>query len=78
MVHKTLHWKINIDQRESNKYRCELGCSEKVREVLLHYRHLSCYSDYKSGDKSWMRKGSGFYYDKRNISVPIFEYLSMF
>ena len=69
MVHKTLHWKINIVQRE---------CSEKVREVLLHYRHLSCYSDYKSGDKSWMRKGSGFYYDERNISVPIFEYQSMF
>jgi hypothetical protein len=28
--------------------------------------HLSCYSYYKSGDKSWMRKGPDCDYDKRN------------
>jgi hypothetical protein len=26
---------------------------------LLHYWHPSCYSCYKPGDKSWMRKGPG-------------------
>ena len=32
---------------------------------------LSCYSSYKPGDESWVRKGQGSAYDKWNISVVI-------
>ena len=40
----------------------------KVKQLLLHMLHPSCYSCDNPGDKSWMRKGSD-YYDKWNISV---------
>ena len=41
------------------------------RQFLLHQWHPSCYSSYKPGDKSRMRKGPGSVYDKQNISVVI-------
>jgi hypothetical protein len=36
----------------------------KGKQLLLHYWHPSCYSSYKPGDKSWMKKGPGSVYDK--------------
>ena len=40
----------------------------KGKQFLLHTWHPSCYSCYKPGDKSWMRKWPDIDYDKRNIS----------
>jgi hypothetical protein len=41
------------------------------KHFLLHMWHPSCYSSYKAGDKSSMRKGPDCNYDERNISVVI-------
>jgi len=38
-------------------------------QFLFHTCHPFCYSYYKPGDKTWMRKGPDCDYDKRNISV---------
>ena len=43
----------------------------KGKQFLLHMWHLSCYSSYKPGDKSWMRKWPDYNYDKQNISMVI-------
>jgi hypothetical protein len=37
--------------------------------------HLTCYSCYKPGEKSYMRKGSDRDYKKRNISVLRYKYM---
>ena len=34
----------------------------KGKKLLLHMWQSSCYFSYKSGDKSWMRKGLTFVY----------------
>jgi len=41
------------------------------KQFMLHWRYPSCYSSYKSGDKSCMRKGLDSDYHKRNICVVI-------
>ena len=42
-------------------------------QFLLHMWHPSCYSRYKPGEKSWMRKRLVSNYDKRNISMVVCE-----
>jgi hypothetical protein len=39
----------------------------KVKQFLLHMSHPSCYSCYKHGDKSWIRKEPECDYDNWNI-----------
>ena len=55
-IHKTLHTK--------NKYMCNKkheplipGVFQMAKQSLFHNEHASCYSCWKSGDKSWIRKG---------------------
>ena len=43
----------------------------KGKQFLLHMRHPSCYTCYKRGDMSWMRKWSNCDFEKRNISMVI-------
>jgi hypothetical protein len=45
----------------------------KGRQFLLHTWYPSCYSCYKLGDKSWIRKGPDCDSDKQYISVVICE-----
>ena len=42
-------------------------------QFLFHLGHLLCYCCYKSGDKSWNRKGLDCNYDKRNIFVVMYD-----
>jgi hypothetical protein len=43
------------------------------KQFLLHMQHPSCYSCYEAGDKSWMGKEQDCDYDKRNISVVMWQ-----
>ena len=45
----------------------------KGRQFLFHTWYPSCYSCYKLGDKSWIRKGPDCDSDKQYISVVICE-----
>jgi hypothetical protein len=51
----------------------ELRCSGWVLQFLLRWWRLSCCSYYKTDNKPWMRKEPCYDYDKRNISVIIFD-----
>jgi hypothetical protein len=50
----TKHRKLKIEQKSWGWTQVP----RKGRQFLLHMWHSSCYSWYKLGDKSWMRKGS--------------------
>jgi hypothetical protein len=56
LQNKTIEITKDRATRTSLKTEDELRCSRKV-QVLVHMWHLSCYSCYTPGDKSWMRKG---------------------
>ena len=49
----------------------------KVKQFLLHMSHPSCYSCYKHGDKSWIRKEPECDYDNWNIFVVICDRYSV-
>ena len=56
MIYKTLHRKLksrssNMNLIENQEWTQVLW---KGKQFLLHMWHLSCYSCYKPGDKSWM------------------------
>jgi len=51
----------------------ELGYSGKISSFCSTCSTRRCYSSYKPGDKSWMRKGPNCDCDKRNISVVVFD-----
>ena len=57
--------KLKIDQDERH------WALAKCIQFPLHQWHLSCYSCYKSGDKSCKRKGDVISYDKQNIAIVI-------
>ena len=49
-----------------NCMKCCLPLKYLTVNCFLRKWHLSCYSYYKSSEKSWMRKGADCDYDKRN------------
>ena len=67
----TYKTKDRVTRTPMTKNRGWTQVLRKGRQSLLHYWHLSCYSSYKPGSKSWMRKGLESVYDKWNISVVI-------
>jgi hypothetical protein len=66
ITHKTK----DLVTRTPLKTGCELTqVLRKGKQFRLHYWPPSCYSCFKSGDKSYMRKGPVYNYDKWNISL---------
>ena len=65
--------------RTNTKSRWWTRLLRKGKQFLLHWWHPSCYCCYKSGDKSWTRKGPNYDYDNRRLcghlwnrySVPV-------
>jgi hypothetical protein len=68
MIYRTLH---ATQQQQKTIEQHEPQVLRKGKQFLVHMWYSTCYSYYKSGDMSWMRKWSDWDYDKRNISVVI-------
>ena len=61
----------NITQKTKDRSTptpLKAGVNRKEKQFRLHLWHLSCYSCYKPGNISWMRKEPFCDYDKRELS----------
>jgi hypothetical protein len=47
MIYKTLHRKLEIEQRDSHKNQGWTQVLRMRKQLLLYYWHPSCYSGYK-------------------------------
>jgi hypothetical protein len=68
MMYKTPNRKLKIEQHELHTKNRVL---QEGKQFLIRLWYPSRYSCYKPGDKSWMRKGLDYDYDKRNSSMVI-------
>jgi hypothetical protein len=73
MIYKILHRKLKIEQHETTKNQGWTQLLRKGKQFLLHMWYPTCYSCYNPGYKSWMRKGPDCDYNKRNISLAIYD-----
>ena len=65
---KTLYRNLQIEQKPGMN-----SCAPKDKQFGCHLCYLSCYPCYKPSDKSSIREGSDYDYNKRNIIVVIWD-----